>query len=493
MTAGATSRQVRGGFPPSRHEAEKRLAEAVRIMTDKQLAALRTVAPAAGSHTGTSMLSPYIRHRVITEQEVLAAIVRGSGRRDSALLIEGLFWRAYWKGWLELRPHVWDVFDKSVASLIASSASDSSNVLLSRAVLGGTGIDCFDAWAQELADTGYLHHQARRAYASIWVHTLRLPWELGAEHMQRHLLDGDPAINLLSWRWVAGIQDTRKPQVVTQDELGYIFKGRFKSSGLADVPAEPAASGLPGAGAMPPAHSLRAQYRAPGLLVTLEDLRPEDLVRPDLGIRAVAVVPDVMTRLERRPSLAVRRFRADLLEDAGKRFADVYGAPVEILGEFTPDAVVQWARSAGLTDVLVPYSPVGAVRRQMKAVRAALGAVRIRMTVLRRGWDSVLWVHSAANYSRLRMKIPQLVGLLGRSGRPEQADRRSEQRNLPDGSKSKSASVTKQYWSGPAAKKPPPVFIEAGQAPRSEPKSLSQRTRGSVPMKQTEVRTKDRD
>ena len=42
-------------------------------------------------------------------------------------------------------------------------------------------------------------------FASIWVFTLDLPWELGADFFLRHLLDGDPASNTLSWRWVAGL------------------------------------------------------------------------------------------------------------------------------------------------------------------------------------------------------------------------------------------------------------------------------------------------
>lgn len=36
-------------------------------------------------------------------------------------------------------------------------------------------------------------------------YTLKLPWSLGADFYLRHLLDGDPAVNTLSWRWVAGL------------------------------------------------------------------------------------------------------------------------------------------------------------------------------------------------------------------------------------------------------------------------------------------------
>ena len=67
-----------------------------------------------------------------------------------------------------------------------------------------SGIPAMDAWTSELIETGYLHNHARMWYASIWIHTLKLPWTLGAEFFLRHLLDGDVASNTLSWRWVAG-------------------------------------------------------------------------------------------------------------------------------------------------------------------------------------------------------------------------------------------------------------------------------------------------
>ena len=50
-----------------------------------------------------------------------------------------------------------------------------------------------------------MHNHVRMWFASIWIFTLNLPWQLGADFFMQHLLDGDPASNTLSWRWVAGI------------------------------------------------------------------------------------------------------------------------------------------------------------------------------------------------------------------------------------------------------------------------------------------------
>ncbi len=79
-----------------------------------------------------------------------------------------------------------------------------------QATTGRTGLACFDAWARELLDVGYLHNPARMWFASLWIFTLELPWALGADFFLRHLLDGDPASNTLSWRWVGGLQTPGK-------------------------------------------------------------------------------------------------------------------------------------------------------------------------------------------------------------------------------------------------------------------------------------------
>ena len=78
------------------------------------------------------------------------------------------------------------------------------------AVTGSTGIDGFDDWARELTHTGWLHNHARMWFAFIWIFTLELPWALGADFFLRHLVDGDPASNTLSWRWVAGLYTRAK-------------------------------------------------------------------------------------------------------------------------------------------------------------------------------------------------------------------------------------------------------------------------------------------
>ena len=158
------------------------------------------------NHNYVSQLSPFIRRRTLTEAEVLSAILKKYSLSSSEKFVQEVFWRTYWKGWLEMRPSVWLDYQNDLSQL--------ENQIMTQAGLrkswetaceGKTEIDCFDFWACELKETGYLHNHARMWFASIWIFTLNLPWQLGADFFLRHLLDGDPASNTLSWRWVAGL------------------------------------------------------------------------------------------------------------------------------------------------------------------------------------------------------------------------------------------------------------------------------------------------
>ena len=111
---------------------------------------------------------------------------------------------------MEGRKKVWEDYNKKLAFLKDDVNFKSLKKDYSKAVNGNSGIDCFDSWVNELVTTGYLHNHSRMWFASIWIFTLNLPWELGADFFYKNLLDADPASNTLSWRWVAGLQTEGK-------------------------------------------------------------------------------------------------------------------------------------------------------------------------------------------------------------------------------------------------------------------------------------------
>ena len=150
-----------------------------------------------------SCLSPYISHRLINEYEISKKVLSKHPYQKVEKYIQEIYWRVYWKGWLELRPKVWADFIEDLNII-----EENENYHL--AINGKTKIECFNDWVKEIKEYNYLHNHTRMWFASIWVFTLGLPWQKGAEFFMKHLLDGDAASNTLSWRWVGGLQSKGK-------------------------------------------------------------------------------------------------------------------------------------------------------------------------------------------------------------------------------------------------------------------------------------------
>ena len=97
------------------------------------------------------------------------------------------------------------------------------------AIEGKTNIECFNYWVNELKENNYLHNHTRMWFASIWIFTLELPWQLGAEFFMQHLYDGDAASNTLGWRWVAGVQTQGKHYLASEWNIKKFTNNRFNN------------------------------------------------------------------------------------------------------------------------------------------------------------------------------------------------------------------------------------------------------------------------
>ena len=64
-----------------------------------------------GRNTSVSALSPWIRRRLVTEDEAVRTAIDAHGARGADKFIQEVLWRTYWKGWLEMRPDVWTRFE----------------------------------------------------------------------------------------------------------------------------------------------------------------------------------------------------------------------------------------------------------------------------------------------------------------------------------------------------------------------------------------------
>ena len=193
-------------FEPKRDFANKKLIDFV----DNNLfeySMLRNFDFGPDKRTNISCLSPYITHGILTELEVMKLSLKKHSFVKIEKFIQEVLWRVYWKGWLELRPNVWTDYIIELNKL-KQEFKDNKDYL--NAIEGKTNIECFNTWVNELKNHNYLHNHARMWFASIWIFTLELPWQLGAEFFMKHLFDGDSASNTLGWRWVAGIQTKGK-------------------------------------------------------------------------------------------------------------------------------------------------------------------------------------------------------------------------------------------------------------------------------------------
>jgi len=173
-----------------------------------------------------SCLSPYITHGIINEQEVIQKALSKFSFSKNEKFIQEVLWRTYWKGWLELRPNVWTDYLAKL-NQIKNEFQNNQNYL--SAIDGKTDIECFNAWVNELKDNNYLHNHTRMWFASIWIFTLELPWQLGAEFFMQHLYDGDAASNTLGWRWVAGVQTQGKHYLASEWNIKKFTNNRFEN------------------------------------------------------------------------------------------------------------------------------------------------------------------------------------------------------------------------------------------------------------------------
>ena len=169
------------------------------------------------NRNNVSQISKYTSHRIIYEYNIIEKLKKCDKKKKYT---DEILWRIYWKGYLENHKSIWSEY------INFKEYSNNSNLIIS-AINGQTGIDCFDKWIEELRENNYLHNHARMWFASIWIFTLGLPWQLGARLFMRYLFDGDASSNTLSWRWVAGIHTNNKPYLASKENINKYTVNRF--------------------------------------------------------------------------------------------------------------------------------------------------------------------------------------------------------------------------------------------------------------------------
>jgi len=399
-------------FTPSRDVALERL-KAFAPFTGRAYASGRNYDLGSDNRSNISALSPWIRHRMISEEEVLKEALQHHSFNASEKFLQEVFWRAYFKGWLEQRPQVWQWYRKGVLQGIKQLERDGSlNKRYNEAINGSTGIEAFDFWTKELVETGYLHNHARMWFASIWIFTLELPWELGADFFYRHLLDGDPASNTCSWRWVAGLHTKGKNYAARASNIAKFTNGRF--SGHMGLAVNPVPLSEPGEAAIIPPPLPETMPNKPYvLLVTEEDMLPETLSLPHDPEGVVGLVAtDMRSPLE--VGMKAKHFALHGMSNALERVQKKFACGTTIIEDNEwAKALKDFAVNYSVKTIVTAYAPVGPVAEKLAKAKTQLADEGIQVIQVLREYDEIIWPHATRGFFKVKKQIPKLLDRLG--------------------------------------------------------------------------------
>ncbi len=391
-------------FEPTRAAGMKRLEQFVP-RAGRDYAQSRNYDFGPDRRGNVSTLSPWLRHRLLTEEEVLSRVLSAHGEKVADKFIHEVFWRTYFKGWLEQRPSVWFSYQRNLVAQLERLENDATlNAVYRDAVSGHTGIECFDHWMSELNATGYLHNHVRMWVASIWIFTLRLPWELGADVFMRHLVDGDPASNTLSWRWVAGLHTKGKTYLARADNIAKYTDGRFQPQGLANV-AKPLVEATDH-----PRIEIRPQSEKPFskpylLLVTEEDMSAADIT----SLRPTGVVGLLAT--DGRSPGQVGDLPLAFVEHAMNSALSPFGEIGQAKDDWT-EPLIKAAQTDKVDTIVTPYCPIGPTRVRLDRAEPQLNEAGIHLHRIWRPYDAHTWPHAKAGFFGFKKKIPSIMRVL---------------------------------------------------------------------------------
>jgi deoxyribodipyrimidine photo-lyase len=354
-------------------------------------------------HANVSRLSPAIRHRLLLEAEVSDAALTTFPFALVEKFVQEVWWRAYWRSWLDQRPGVWIDSRTSLPHARAALSRDQSR-LLAAIENCNSDIAVIDSFTDELVADGYMHNHTRMWFASYWCHVARLPWQLGADFFFRHLLDADSASNTLSWRWVAGLQTRGKSYLVRRSNIEkYLTSALVADAKGLEQLTDTAVSAGP---IVDTADLTRSVITALpdrivppqgrwGVWIHDEDLAVETSSLGSLAPHVVVLTIDTGVLDGGNAGDAQRRYKRAAFQDAHSRassHAAWRSAEAIVLHETSTLAatLVETARAHGLTTLVCLAPTVGPLGDQLASARTQLGSTGVKLELLRRAEDTAI-------------------------------------------------------------------------------------------------------
>ena len=400
-------------FIPTREAGLKRLKEFAPL-AGETYSNERNFDFSSTKKNSVSALSPWIKHRLITEEEVLIEILKYHSPHSAMKFIQEVFWRGYFKGWLEQHPTVWSHHNEK---LIKEYTKLENNKFVREnymsAINGETGIECFDFWCEQLKSTGYLHNHVRMWFASIWVFTLKLPMELGADFFMLHLIDADAASNTLSWRWVSGLHTKGKAYAARASNIEKFTNGQFNPSGQLVEDINPLTENIDHPLVTLPQLDKSIQKDAV-LLVTEEDCSPETSL--EIKDFEVEILPLYLEKKYPRwiqPNNSVRFFSNTAVQNTCQRLGQLGVEKIDKT-KWT-DTILEASDRLGTKNIIIPKVPVGAVKSKLRKVKKNLAEHDIYIYEHYKNYDMYTWQHASKGFFKLKKQIPNILHQLGLS------------------------------------------------------------------------------
>ena len=349
-------------------------------------------------HPFVSMLSPAIRIRLILEREVAQiALDEHEKLNDCQKFAQEIHWRSYWRSWLEIHPGIWTRYQQTRQTMDDGLAKVQRR-RIAQIEAGETGIEVMDNFARELTETGYLHNHARMWFAAYWIHTEKLPWELGSDFFERHLICACPAANTLSWRWVAGIQTRGKAYLARPSNIRKYTDPAYLGDDDLEELEKPRAADVPDAeipDPIAPEFELEiGDATGPmGLWISEDDLAPETCDElSDAKFDAICTsVVGAPKKCETSNGLR-RDYRLAGARDAAKRAQQKWQAEATNFEAQTADELAtkigDWARDAKVKTVVALKPFVGPTDDALPAIKSRLDEDGVGLKLLRRPEDA---------------------------------------------------------------------------------------------------------
>ena len=344
-----------------------------------------------------SYLSPMISRKILTEQEILKYVLKRYSSKNIGKFIDEIMWRSYWRGFLETHPLIFYDYQDDLTKF-EKIKKEKPYI---NAINGKTKIDCFDSWAKELASTGYLHNHARMWFSSIWIFTLRLPWQLGADYFMNHLLDGDIASNTLSWRWVAGMHTKGKQYLAYSENIKKYTDNRFNPKNSLNANSFPISDNRI---YLPQIIEYKDEYTKAksksALIIHENDLSLENINHYDF------IFIQEKPSYEPRRSGKINQYITNCLSKNYKILYKKYPSRVFSFSLSDPKTFNELVITNKIQYLSMSYPYISNLETHLNKF---LGKVQTEVNIYNSKWDKKVWPHCSKGFFKLKKNIPQLI------------------------------------------------------------------------------------